>query len=213
MINASMKRAEIHVHSTYSDGKDPVKKLVEQAVRLGLDAISITDHDTIQGSLSAMDYVRDENLSIEIIPGMEISTADGHLLALFIEREIDKGMPMDETIEEVKKAGGVAVISHPFQIFRKGAIKFNLLKISDGVEVFNARYVLGMFNKISEKLAKKYGKAITAGSDAHSSNEIGYGITLYQKDLKMDILEGKTTIQGRRIPLRILIENSIKKRI
>ncbi|MEM2402370.1 MAG: PHP domain-containing protein, partial [Archaeoglobaceae archaeon] len=76
-----MLKAELHVHSRYSDGLDSVEKLVREAIKKGIEIISITDHDTLNGSLSAIELVEAEKLEIIVIPGIEVSTRSGHLLA------------------------------------------------------------------------------------------------------------------------------------
>lgn len=206
-----MFKAELHVHSTYSDGLDSVEKIVMRAIEIGLSCISITDHDTVQGSLAAMDFVRDENLNITVIPGVEVSTSDGHLLAFFVEKEIDRGMTLVETVKEVRKQGGVCAVSHPFQVERRGVFRPGLFRHVDAVEVFNAKYLTGFFNHLARRFAVKYGKAMIAGSDAHSSLEVGYGVTRFEGDLKKSILERKTVAGGRRIPLRRRIAYAFSK--
>ncbi len=197
-----MLRAELHVHSTYSDGLDSVEKIVLRAEEIGLSLISITDHDTVQGSLAAIDFARDENLNVTVIPGVEITTSDGHLLAFYVEKDIDSGMSLEETASEVRRMGGICAISHPFQVERKGVFRPDLFRHVDAVEVFNAKYVTGLFNWLARKYALKYGKAGIAGSDAHSALEVGYGVTRFEGDLRTSIAERKTAVEGRRIPVR-----------
>ncbi len=208
-----MLRAELHVHSSFSDGKDDVRRIVDRAVQLNIDLLSVTDHDTVAGSLEAIDYVRDENLGISVIPGVEVTTSDGHLLVFGIEREIDRKMSLKETAEIVKKLGGICVIPHPFQFERKGVLRTELFRYADGVEVFNAKYIVGIFNWIARRYAIRYGKPFTAGSDAHSVDELGYGITLLDGDLYSSLERRKTGVDGRRLPLGVWIRSSLKRRI
>ncbi len=207
-----MLKAELHVHSTYSDGRDRVERIVDVALERGLNVIAITDHDTIQGSLSAIDYVRDEHLEIEAIPALEISTSNGHLLAFFLEDEVESGMSLIETVDAVKKKGGISIISHPFQIERRGVFKPSLFSYADGIEVFNAKYIFGISNLLAERMAKRLGKAGIAGSDAHSANEVGYGITTFHGDLRRAIEEGKTGIMPKKIPLKTQFSYFFKRR-
>ncbi len=208
-----MLRAELHVHSTFSDGADSPVKIVRRAVELKLDCLSVTDHDTVSGSLSAMDYARDENLNIQVIPGVEVTTSEGHLLVFGVDRDIEKGMSFRETVEAVKRQNGVCVVPHPFQIERKGIRRPELFRYADGIEVFNAKYITGLFNQISKKYALKYRKPFTAGSDAHSTAEMGYGITLFNGDFISSLLSGKTYIDGKRLPISLWLRNSLRRRI
>ena len=208
-----MLRAELHVHSTYSDGSDTPDRIVRRAVELELDCLSVTDHDTVSGGLSAMDYARDENLDIQIIPGVEVTTSDGHLLVLGVERDIDRRMSLKETVEAAKKQRGVCIIPHPFQIERKGVRKPELFRYADGIEVFNAKYVVGIFNWLARRYAVRYTKPFTAGSDAHSTAEMGYGITLFNGDFINSLLSGKTYIDGKKLPISLWLRNSLRRRI
>jgi len=82
-------KIDLHTHTNYSDGIFTPAELVEKAHKRGLDIISITDHDSINGIKEAVECAKD--FGIEIIPGMEISTdvdeKEVHLLAYFIDIE------------------------------------------------------------------------------------------------------------------------------
>ena len=82
-------KADLHIHSNHSDGKSSVKEILNVAIERKLNVISITDHNTVNGSLEALEIVREENLSIMVLPGIEISTAQGHLLAYGIRKDIE----------------------------------------------------------------------------------------------------------------------------
>jgi predicted metal-dependent phosphoesterase TrpH len=84
-----MGRADLHIHTTYSDGMGTVPAVLEAARQAGLDVIAITDHDTMAGARRARDLV--PRYGIRVIPGIEISTSEGHLLAYWIEREVPAG--------------------------------------------------------------------------------------------------------------------------
>ncbi len=171
----------MHIHSNHSkDGKSSVKKILEVALRRGLDALAITDHDTVSGSLEAIEVVREEHLEIVVIPGIEVSTLDGHLLIYGVKKDIDPSMSMSETIKEVKKHSELTLtaVAHPFQFYRHGCVKFWIAKQADAVEVFNAKYIVGICNLLSQALAKFYRKPGIAGSDAHVAEEVGRAVTV-----------------------------------
>ncbi|WP_224449121.1 PHP-associated domain-containing protein [Haloprofundus salilacus] len=108
-----------HVHSEASyDGTDPVELILEQAAEIGLDAVVITDHDAIEESLRAADLA--PLYGLVGIPGVEVSTAEGHLLAIGVEEMPPTRRPYGETIEWVHDHGGVAIVPHPFQRSRHG---------------------------------------------------------------------------------------------
>jgi predicted metal-dependent phosphoesterase TrpH len=103
------------MHSTYSDGYKSVAQIIDYVERAtDLDVIAITDHDCIDGALKARDLVARDNYRLQIIVGAEISTQDGHLLALNIERLIPADLSMAESIQAIHEQGGLAIIAHPF---------------------------------------------------------------------------------------------------
>ncbi|ADB58665.1 PHP domain-containing protein [Archaeoglobus profundus] len=173
-------KADLHIHSNHSDGRSSVREILETAIAKGLKAISITDHDNINGSLEAIEIVKEEHLPIVVIRGVEISTAQGHLLAYGINRDVDKGIDLVEAVKIVKKLGGITSLAHPFQFYRQGACRLRYFKVVDCIEVFNARS-LPIFNSLSNFFRRKYGKGITAGSDAHKAEFVGSGVVMLEK--------------------------------
>ncbi|MFO7966293.1 MAG: PHP domain-containing protein [Archaeoglobaceae archaeon] len=206
--------AELHAHSNHShDGKDSVRKLLDAAINKNLGIISITDHNTVNGSMEAKEIVDSEHLSIIVLPGVEISALEGHLLAYGVSQDFEKGMPMRETAKLVKNAGGVAAVAHPFQVHRHGVLRLSkVIDAVDAVEVFNAKFYIGFCNRLANYFATKYQKSSIAGSDAHCSGAIGHGITSFYnaRDAATalnDICCGNTEIFGKRIPLAIQLES------
>src|SRR5512141_455932 len=107
-----MGLADLHMHTIYSyDGTASVPAVLNRAKQVGLNVIAVTDHDEIKGSLQAFDLA--PKFGIEVIPGLEITTADGDLLALFVTRKISLGLPLLETILQVGEAGGICIAPHP----------------------------------------------------------------------------------------------------
>ena len=201
--------AELHVHSNHSDGRDSVKKLLNKALEIGIEVISITDHDTINGSLEAIEIVEEEHLPIEVVPGFESSTDEGHLLVYGVKEDFDKGIPFEEAVKRTKKLGGVCYVAHPFQIERKGVWRIEALRKADGIEGFNSKYFIGFFNFLSLTIAKKLNKPVIAGSDAHSSKALGYGITILRGDPLRALKNGEVQISGRRMPLKVWLSDSL----
>lgn len=202
--------AELHVHSNHShDGMDPVRELLKAAISKNIDIISITDHDTVNGSMEAKEIVDSEHLPLIVLPGVEISTEEGHLLAYGVFKDFEPGIPMRGTAELVKKAGGVAAVAHPFQVHRHGILRLSkVVDVVDAIEVFNAKFYIGFCNRLANYFATKYQKSLIAGSDAHCSDAIGHGTTLLRnaRDTATalnDICCGNTGVFGKRIPLAI----------
>ena len=107
-----MGLADLHLHTIYSyDGTAPLPAVLTRAKQLGLDVIAITDHDEIAGALKALEIA--PLYGVEVIPGVEITTAEGDLLALFIKEKVAAGLSLVETVLKVRELGGVCIAPHP----------------------------------------------------------------------------------------------------
>jgi predicted metal-dependent phosphoesterase TrpH len=163
-----MKRIKlaIHLHTHYSyDGNLSPAALVAAARRAGLDCIAITDHDELDGALEA------EALGeIRVIIGEEISSADGHLIGLFLEQRIPPGLSGQQTIDEIHAQGGVALAPHPFCTLCSNSLHGAVHRLAhrlDGVEVFNAQNPLPWQDRRAAAFARQVGLPAYAGMDAH----------------------------------------------
>lgn len=176
--------AELHCHTTYSDGNISPKEVLMTAKRKNISIIAITDHDEIKGALEA-EKLREEGDPF-VIPGIEISTEHGHLLAYFIREKI-LAESFNDIVDQIHAKGGIAIMAHPVRVpilykFRGKKIKYpsaGTLKMVDGVEVYNA-HNSKIANDESLKLAKEKDiKCMIAGSDAHFRWEIGGAKTIF----------------------------------
>ncbi len=207
MRNAWTK-ADLHVHTTCSDGHASVREVVEYAARQpDLPVIAITDHNTIEGALQARTLAR--KYGIEVIVGEEVSTADGELLALFIEQRLPPGRPAAETIAAAHKQGGLCVAAHPYDRMVPSMGRRNLRERCSGpnpewrldaIEVFNAGQLLPGDNGQAEKAAGALGLPGCGGSDSHHLATIATGYTLFPgrsaADLRSAIEQGQTYAAG-----------------
>ncbi|HWQ68149.1 MAG TPA: PHP domain-containing protein [Methanospirillum sp.] len=209
-----MLAADLHVHTACSsDGESQVDTVIAAARAAGLDAIAITDHDTHDGCLIAAGL----NLGILIIPGIEVTTRQGHLLVLGASGPVSSGLDVLETIRLVRSLGGVSILPHPFHRYRHGVALKSPAALAevDAIEVFNSRYILGGANRKALRWAQKLGKPMVAGSDAHNARYIGYGRTIIDAELTVEsildaIRAGKTCPKGRRTPVRTYTKQSLR---
>ena len=181
---------ELHSHSWYSKGKilgeenraSPIEMVKEARLR-GLDGIAITDHNSFKswGSLKKLKFD-----DFVIIPGEEISTTQGHLLALGITEEIKPEQDVFETMDKIHQQGGISIAPHPFDLAKKG-IK-DLSRFTDGIEVFNSMCLDKFANLRALKYAEKFNKPMVAGTDAHQKEWVGSGITKINCDFDLDIV-------------------------
>jgi predicted metal-dependent phosphoesterase TrpH len=215
---------ELHTHSALSyDGRDPVELLLEQAEAVGLDALAVTDHDEIDASLEAA--AKAQEYGLVGIPGMEVSSSAGHVLALGVEELIPAGLPFVETLDRIHELGGIAVVPHPFQKSRHGVaphVSEETLASADAIEVYNSRLFTGRSNRQAERFAEDHDLPMTAGSDAHIAEMVGQAVTevdAYHRSAEgiLDaIQEGRTSVVGKRTPWFISIEQfggGVKRRV
>jgi predicted metal-dependent phosphoesterase TrpH len=195
-------RFDMHVHSLHSErcGWMRPERLIERALKIKLDGLAVTDHNTISGALDVFDIVRDEQMDLTIVIGEEISTDRGEVLAYFINKEINPGS-FAEVLTKIKQAGGISAIPHPFDKLRHHAVRLTRDDICffDCIEVFNARCLSKTYNDLAYNFAKDFNLAIIAGSDAHFLNEVGNaGIITGQVGIRDAIMKNDVTIFGRR---------------
>lgn len=198
-----MGLTDLHIHSTYSnDATTTVRGILRQAADIGLDVICITDHDQIRGSLEAREMASKYNM--EAIPGVEVSTSEGHLLGLFIEKLPPPGLSMVDTLLRIGELGGIAIAPHPFNrlpsslsmqavigVLTQPRVK----RILKGIEVYN----MGTqgFDAVVQKLSIYLPLAKIASSDAHVYWAIGAGKTEFPGVTAGDLreaLENCTTV-------------------
>lgn len=175
-----MARIDLHTHSRFSaDGISEPEGMVAAARRAGLDGFALTDHDTCRGVEYFLEtgLMREDGQPVDgllIIPGQEVSTAQGHLLALGVTLPPMKRVDAGEAIEEIHRRGGLAIPAHPFDRFRAGirASEMNRLPI-DAVEVFNSASTMTHYNRQAARYAAERGLPGIAASDAHHEEAIG----------------------------------------
>jgi predicted metal-dependent phosphoesterase TrpH len=156
----------IHAHTNYStDSNRSPLELVETARRQGVDCVAITDHDEIEGALLARTDGR-----VRVIVGQEVSTADGHLIGLFLEELVPPGRPAGETARRIHAQGGLVLAPHPFSTLcddSLGSAMVELLPHLDAVEVSNAQNPLPWQDAQAARFAHRHGLPGYVGADAH----------------------------------------------
>jgi predicted metal-dependent phosphoesterase TrpH len=201
-------RIDPHVHSEDSyDADEPVERLLDRAAASGLDGIVVTDHDAIRESCRAAALAADYGLVG--VPGVEVSTADGHLLAIGVDRRPSRDEPLSETVDRVHDLGGAAIVPHPFQRARHGARGDVVVGAGpDALEVYNAHTLTGLRNTQTGAFARAHGLPGVGGSDAHSASLVGRAYTELRvreptvQGVVDAIRAGRTRADGRRTTTR-----------
>ncbi len=195
-------RLDLHNHTLHSpDSKLEPAALVHRTRELGLDGLAITDHNTMAGVRTAVEAARDSP-GLLVIPGMEVSTSEGHVLAFGVSGPIPRDLTAQETVERIVAAGGVAVAAHPYRFWSGLGEPATISAKFVAYEVRNAR-TLRRANDRAELLAARQGLGRTGGSDAHFLDEHGSAYTVFDggpssvDDVLQELGSGKTRAEGR----------------
>ncbi len=169
-----MYKMDSHIHSEYSpDSKSKLKDIFKIAKKKNIDIIGISDHNTVEGSKEAQRLTKNDDLLV--IPSIEISSLEGHILGFGCEENIKRDLQATETIDLIHDQGGLAIIPHPYCFYRHGLLckaDYKELKI-DAIETKNARFIIGYCNNKAKKLSKKENLPALGASDAHFYKFVG----------------------------------------
>jgi predicted metal-dependent phosphoesterase TrpH len=207
--NRSEGRADVHIHTRYSDGRASVREVLDRAFTdPRLDVIAITDHNTIEGALEAARLA--PQYPLEVVVGEEITSLEGHILGLFLKEAVRPGLSAGETIAAVHAQGGLAIAAHPFaprhdHVREVGRVPMGLGRALrqvpfDGVEVVNSFPLFAPANWLARRAQRASGVAATGGSDAHVVEAVGKGYTCFPgrtaADLALAIRQRRTAAGG-----------------
>lgn len=208
-------KIDLHVHTKRSQDAFTDPDIIPQiAKKRGLDAVAITEHDMPSS------YRSEEIL---IVPGIEVSSRDGHIIALGTRDAVPKGLSADHTIELLRGRNCVIVIPHPYDISSPSVDPFRLGNSVDGIETVNSAMIpFWLAKRKSEKAAKALGVTMVAGSDSHIPSTIGDAYT--SLDVSSPSVEGvlesirsgratpcgsSTSIRNRILGLRMALAESL----
>jgi predicted metal-dependent phosphoesterase TrpH len=166
-------KADLHVHTCYSmDSETSLEQVIDRCRKTGINCVAIADHGTVDGALKLREIA-----PFKVIVAEEILTPAGEIMGLFLNKTIPSEYSVEETIARIREQGGLVSIPHPFDTLRFSAFKSDALKKFMGdidiIEVLNARSLSPGSNAMAKNTAKKHGKLMAAGSDAHTPGEIG----------------------------------------
>ena len=164
-------KIDLHVHTRgSSDAFVEPEQLPLILKERGLDGVAITNHDAPTQVTSS------ETI---ILPGIEVSTRQGHIIGLGISVPIAKGKTADETIAMIHRAGGVAIVPHPFDPISPCVNPLKLTSRPEAIEVINSDALFFRLNtRVAKRMANRLDLPMVGGSDSHIPETVGDAYTL-----------------------------------
>jgi predicted metal-dependent phosphoesterase TrpH len=192
-------KVDLHIHTDHSsDSRNKVADIVRLLKEKGIKGAAFVDHNSPEGGREALSLGLKD---FHVIPGIEVSSAEGHILALNVTEPIERDMGVRETIEKIHELGGVAIAAHPYRKW-SGLGEDNVIGHPfDGIEAINGRSS-ARSNRHAKALARDLGLAVTAGSDSHENDTLGSAYTIFPddcdnvEDLMKAILDRRTKVEG-----------------
>ncbi len=205
-----MGKADLHIHTSDGDGMATVPELLAHAEeRTDLSVIAITEHDDIRPALAARQEHARGRYRFEVIVGEEVTTLEGHLLALFIEAPVPSLKPLAPTLEEIHRQGGLAVIPHPMSWLTRSIGQRTIERVLgdgrdgvsfDAIDTARASLAARVTSEKARRLNRdQYHLVEVGGSDAHFLEAVGAGYTLFDGATAADLrraIEAKTSRRG-----------------
>ena len=189
-------KIDLHVHTIHSKDAFTELELVALKVReKGLDGVAITDHNHITNA---------EELGIIGIPGVEVSTTEGHILGLGVTHPISRGLPPETTIEEIWRQSGIAVIPHPYDLVSPSVNPESVRVRPDALETVNSStFMFNLATRKAKKKALRLRLPAVGGSDSHLPETIGDAFSIIDSqsaeisDILDAIRDNRTIAHGK----------------
>jgi predicted metal-dependent phosphoesterase TrpH len=197
-----MGRADLHVHTTWGDGTATVRQILDHVAHSQLDVVAITDHDDLRAGWEAQELAPE--YAFEVIAGAEITTLQGHMLALFLERPVKMLRSLEWTIDAVHEQGGLCVAPHPLSWLTRSlgerAVRRTYERL-DGIEVINP----SLAGRVTAAKVVSLNEGVlhlpeTGSSDAHHLQGVGAAFTEFEgrtaEDFRRALKAGTTRAGG-----------------
>ncbi|HLB23036.1 MAG TPA: PHP-associated domain-containing protein [Dehalococcoidia bacterium] len=204
-----MGTADLHIHTRYGDGMATVPELLEHVARIGaLDVIAVTEHDTLRAAEEARELHARRAYPFEVVCGIEVTTLDGHLLALYVDEPIESFKRMEPTLAAIHAQGGIAIVPHPLSWLTRSVKTRVLERVAaahgndgvyfDGIEEYN----MSPAGRVTSARARALNRdrlhlAAVGCSDAHFLAAVGSARTVFEGRTAAELrrtIEAKTTV-------------------
>ncbi|MEW5830824.1 MAG: PHP domain-containing protein [Chloroflexota bacterium] len=206
-----MGLADLHLHTTHShDGTFTPRAALSRAVECGLDVLAITDHNVMSGAFEALELAPE--YGIEVVPGCEISTAEGHLVALYITQPVPPGLSLAATVRKVAEQDGLCIVAHPTSwkspaslslgVIHHALAQPDIAKTLIGIEAYVAGSWYSLRHPVLRRFTRKSGLVPVGGSDAHVLRALGLVTTRFAgktaSDLRAALMEKTVEVHQTR---------------
>ena len=213
-------QADLQVHTAFGDGMAEAREIFDRVEEFtDLDVVAVTDHDDIRGALRAREVHARGNYHFAFVPGVEVTTRAGHLLALWVEEPVPSLRSLGATVAAIHRVDGLAVVPHPFSYLTRSVGQRALERLlaeadpetrPDAIELANSSLAGRVTAAKARRLNRqRYRLAETGGSDAHFPEEVGTAATLFPgrspDELRRAIVQRRTvSLAGEAPSLRAL---------
>jgi predicted metal-dependent phosphoesterase TrpH len=211
-MTPGMGKADLHIHTNHGDGLDSVEAILDHVeANTDLDVIAITEHDSLEVALAAREAWARGRFRFGFVPGVEITTLEGHLVALYVESPVPSLRRVEETIEAVHAQGGVCFVPHPmswltrsigpgtFERVAAAGLRFDAIELASGSPP--AKLAMAKARRLNRRL---YRLPSVGASDAHFRQAIGSGYTQFEgrsaADLRDAFASGDLSGEQRSYP-------------
>lgn len=185
--DVSRGKADLHIHTNAGDGLDSLQAILEYVQEhTDLDVIAITEHDNLEVAHRARELHARGRYRFDLITGCEVTSLDGHIVALFLEQPVASFKRAEETVDAIHAQGGVCFVPHPTSWLTRSIGLRTLARVGsqkqrgtwfDGIETANAAPTGRFYLERARSLASEHTLAGIGASDAHFVQAIGSAYT------------------------------------
>jgi predicted metal-dependent phosphoesterase TrpH len=184
-------KADLHIHTRYGDGMATVAELLAFVeANTGLDVIAVTEHDTLRAGAEARELHARGHYRYDVICGEEVTTLDGHLIALFIDEPVPSFRRIEETLAAVHRQGGIAIAPHPLSFLTRSITRRGFERVgssTDSAVRFDAveEYNMSPAGRVTSARVRRLNAsalhlAAVGASDAHFLQSVGSAYTTFE---------------------------------